>query len=124
MKKHLSAVWAALCIITLTAPFYPLQAQSPTFEQKLARVTERAEFAHSRFGIEFYSLDTGKVVYALNSQQLFVPGSTTKLVTAGTALELLGGTTVSGPASIAPDRSMATAIFRSTWFGWRAAFGI
>jgi len=51
---------------------------------------ERPEFAHSRFGIQFYSMDSGKVLYELNAQQLFVPGSTTKLFTEGTALELLG----------------------------------
>ena len=51
----------------------------------------RPEFAHSRFGIEFLTADTGTVVYALNSPQLFVPGSTTKLLSAGTMLELMGG---------------------------------
>lgn len=50
----------------------------------------RPEFAHSRFGVSIWSLDTGKPVYELNAQQLFVPGSTTKLLTEGTALELLG----------------------------------
>src|SRR5580693_55515 len=48
-------------------------------------------FAQSGFGIKFYSIDSGKSVYELNPQQLFVPGSTTKLLTEGTALELLGG---------------------------------
>src|ERR1700720_3544709 len=67
-------------------------AQSQTtLEQGIKKVMDRPEFAHSRFGIQFYSMDTGKVVYELNSPQLFVPGSTTKLLSAGTALELLGG---------------------------------
>jgi N-acyl-D-amino-acid deacylase len=70
----------------------PLLAQSDaTLEQRIKKIMERPEFAHSRFGAKFYSMDTGKVVYELNSQQLFVPGSTTKLLTEGTALELLGG---------------------------------
>jgi PBP4 family serine-type D-alanyl-D-alanine carboxypeptidase len=70
----------------------PLPAQSDgTLEQRIKKIMDRAEFAHARFGIKFYSMDTGKVVYELNSQQLFVPGSTTKLLTEGTALELLGG---------------------------------
>jgi dihydroorotase/N-acyl-D-amino-acid deacylase len=46
---------------------------------------------HSRFGIKFISADSGDAIYELNSPQLFVPGSTTKLLSAGTALELLGG---------------------------------
>ena len=67
------------------------QAQSETdLEKQIQKVTGRPEFAHSRFGIAIWSLDTGKPVYELNSQQLFVPGSTTKLLTEGTALELLG----------------------------------
>src|ERR1700733_3457789 len=69
-----------------------LFAQSEaTLEQRIKRIMDRPEFARSRFGIKFYSIDSGKSVYELNSQQLFVPGSTTKLLTEGTALELLGG---------------------------------
>ena len=69
-----------------------LFAQSEgTLEQRIKKIMDRPEFAHSRFGVEFYSIDSGKSVYELNSQQLFVPGSTTKLLTEGTALELLGG---------------------------------
>jgi PBP4 family serine-type D-alanyl-D-alanine carboxypeptidase len=69
-----------------------LFAQSEgTLEQRIKKIMERPEFAHSRFGVEFRSMDSGKVVYELNAQQLFVPGSTTKLLTEGTALELLGG---------------------------------
>ena len=61
-----------------------------TLEQRVKRVMARPEFAHSRFGIKFISAESGDVVYELNSPQLFVPGSTTKLLSAGTALELLG----------------------------------
>ncbi len=61
-----------------------------TLEQRLKKIMDRPEFAHSRFGIKFISAESGDVVYELNSPQLFVPGSTTKLLSAGTALELLG----------------------------------
>src|SRR5229473_1480683 len=63
---------------------------STTLEQRLRNIMNRPEFAHSRFGIKFISAESGDVVYELNSPQLFVPGSTTKLLSAGTALELLG----------------------------------
>jgi PBP4 family serine-type D-alanyl-D-alanine carboxypeptidase len=59
-------------------------------EQKIAAIMARPEYAHSRFGMEFYSLDTHKVVFSLNEQQFFVPGSTTKLLSEGTAMKLLG----------------------------------
>jgi N-acyl-D-amino-acid deacylase len=68
------------------------RAQSgATLERRIKKIMERPEFAHSRFGIKFIAADTGNAVYELNSPQLFVPGSTTKLLTEGTALELLGG---------------------------------
>src|SRR5437868_5033352 len=63
---------------------------SATLEQRIKQIMARPEFAHSRFGIKFISADSGDVIYELNSPQLFVPGSTTKLLSAGTALELLG----------------------------------
>src|SRR5215467_2118004 len=68
-----------------------LCAQQPAaLDKRIKAVMARPEFAHSRFGIEFYSVDTGRPVYTLNEQELFVPGSTTKLLTEGTALELFG----------------------------------
>ena len=60
-------------------------------DAQIQRIMDRPEFAHSTFGIEFYSIDSGKVIYERNVGKLMVPGSTTKLVTEGTALELLGG---------------------------------
>jgi D-alanyl-D-alanine carboxypeptidase/D-alanyl-D-alanine-endopeptidase (penicillin-binding protein 4) len=68
------------------------RAQSTfTLTERIQRVVSRAEFAHANFGIEFYSLDSGKVIYALNPEKLFVPASTTKLLTEGTLLAKLGG---------------------------------
>lgn len=68
-----------------------MQAQpDATLEARIQKIMSRPEFAHSRFGLEFMDAQTGKVVYALNAPQLFVPGSTTKLLSEGTALELLG----------------------------------
>ena len=46
----------------------------------------RPEFARSDFGIEFLDVQSGEVVYALNADKLFVPASTTKLLTEGTVL--------------------------------------
>jgi PBP4 family serine-type D-alanyl-D-alanine carboxypeptidase len=94
MRKTPSAILLALVAALLLggASNHTLFAQSEaTLEQRIRKVMDRPEFAHSRFGIKFYSMDSGKVVYELNPQQLFVPGSTTKLLTEGTALELLGG---------------------------------
>src|SRR5437879_4711920 len=76
-------------ILALQAP--PSRAQSESsLSQRIQKVISRPEFAHANFGIEFYSLDTGKVVYALNADKLFVPATTTKIITEGTLLATLG----------------------------------
>jgi N-acyl-D-amino-acid deacylase len=67
-----------------------LAQSDKNLELRIKKIMDRPEFAHSRFGIKFISAQTEDVVYELNSPQLFVPGSTTKLLSAGTALELLG----------------------------------
>jgi D-alanyl-D-alanine carboxypeptidase/D-alanyl-D-alanine-endopeptidase (penicillin-binding protein 4) len=69
----------------------PVRAQSESsLPQRIQKVMSRPEFAHANFGIEFYSLDAGKVIYALNADKLFVPASTTKTLTEGTLLAKLG----------------------------------
>jgi PBP4 family serine-type D-alanyl-D-alanine carboxypeptidase len=90
LKKMYCPVIAHLfACITLVAI---AQGQSEQdFQQRIQAIMSRPEFAHSRFGIEFYSLERSQLIYALNEQQFFVPGSTTKLLTEGAALELLGG---------------------------------
>ncbi len=61
-----------------------------SLDSKVSEIADRPEYKHSSFGIEVYSLDEKKVVYALNADKFFTPASTTKLLTEGSALELLG----------------------------------
>jgi len=89
MTKYLPSF---LLLLVLGGPPAPLHAQSgPSLPQRIQSVMMRPEFAHTSFGIEFYSLDRGQIIYQLNPNKLMVPGSTTKLFTEGTVLELLGG---------------------------------
>jgi dihydroorotase/N-acyl-D-amino-acid deacylase len=92
---HSAAIAAALCLaIVLIAAPRPLraqaQSQSTSLADRIQKVMDRPEFARANFGIEFYSLETGKVVYSLNANKLFVPASTTKTLTEGTVLAKLG----------------------------------
>ena len=83
---------AALCfaILPIAAP-QALRAQSTaTLAERIQKVMDRPEFARANFGIEFYDIATGKVVYSLNANKLFVPASTTKTLTEGTVLAKLG----------------------------------
>lgn len=80
------------CAATMVIGLAGASAAQPgvSLADRIQRIVDRPEFRHAIFGIEFYSLDSGKPVYTLNADKLFVPGSTTKLLTEGTALELLG----------------------------------
>src|SRR5258708_7680300 len=88
--RTLLLLW--LLLSTATAFLTPnVKAQSePTLAERIQKVISRPEFAHANFGIEFYSLDTGKILYALNADKLFVPASTTKILTEGALLAKLG----------------------------------
>jgi D-alanyl-D-alanine carboxypeptidase/D-alanyl-D-alanine-endopeptidase (penicillin-binding protein 4) len=74
----------------LLLPPHICAQSSATLAERIQKVMNRPEFAHANFGIKFVSLDTGKVLYSLNADKLFVPASTTKLLTEGTVLAKLG----------------------------------
>jgi len=89
-KKTLLAM-VAVAVIATTAASTGVAAQSPaSLADRIQRIIDRPEFRRAMFGIEFYSLDSSRPIYTLNAEKLFVPGSTTKLLTEGTALELMG----------------------------------
>ncbi len=82
---------AVLFVYFFTLQAIPTRAQSDnSLAQRIQKVINRPEFSHANFGIEFYSLDTAKVLYSLNADKLFVPASTTKTLTEGTLLAKLG----------------------------------
>jgi D-alanyl-D-alanine carboxypeptidase/D-alanyl-D-alanine-endopeptidase (penicillin-binding protein 4) len=93
-------IWAAIAsALTPTQSF----AQTQTaFQMRFRAIMSRPEYKHSRFGVEVYSLEESKVIYSWNPQELFVPGSTTKILSVGSALELLG-----------PDFRFHTKIYRT-----------
>lgn len=68
----------------------PLAQRAPSVTDKIHEIWSRPEFVHASFGVAVYDLDAKKQLVGLNAEQLFTPGSTTKLLTMGTALALLG----------------------------------
>src|SRR6516165_3163847 len=77
--------------VLLACSAMALYAQSAdSLASRVEKIISRPEFAHSNFGIEFDDLESGKVLYSLNAEKLFVPASTTKLLTEGTVLAKLG----------------------------------
>ncbi|MFY9804625.1 MAG: D-alanyl-D-alanine carboxypeptidase/D-alanyl-D-alanine-endopeptidase [Candidatus Acidiferrales bacterium] len=100
----------ALAGILSWASSAPAQNDS-ALAARIREITSRPEYMHSSFGIAVYSLDDDKILYSLNGQQLFTPASTTKLLTEGTALELLGPdyrfhTRVYRTGAVAPDGTL------------------
>lgn len=81
-------LWTFL-FVSITADTTSAQS-AQTLTERIQQVINRPEFAHANFGIEFYALDSGKVVYTLNGDKMFVPASTTKILTEGTLLAKLG----------------------------------
>jgi N-acyl-D-amino-acid deacylase len=77
---------AALC----ARPAPAQNAAPPVLAERIRKIMERPEFAHANFGIEFYSPETGEVIYALNEHKLFTPASTTKTLTEGAVLASFG----------------------------------
>ena len=88
-RKLLVSCACAVLFLAVARPL--LRAQSAaTLAERIQKVIARPEFAHANFGIKFVSLDTGKILYSLNADKLFVPASTTKLLTEGTVLAKFG----------------------------------
>jgi D-alanyl-D-alanine carboxypeptidase len=79
-----------LCMSIATLSASAQTAAPPTFSDVVQQVINRPVYRHALFGIEIYSLDSQKCLYSLNGDKLFTPGSTTKLLTEGTALQLFG----------------------------------
>jgi dihydroorotase/N-acyl-D-amino-acid deacylase len=84
-------ILSVLGVASLWCPSSLSAQTADTLEQRIKKIMDRPEFAHSRFGLKFIAADTGNSIYELNAAQLFVPGSTTKLLSEGTMLEILGG---------------------------------
>lgn len=84
------AVAAALALSTAALPAQARAQNDPALAQRIEQIINRPEFKHALWGIEFYDLEAERPIYTLNEEKLFVPGSTTKLLSVGTALAKLG----------------------------------
>src|SRR5690348_14226064 len=96
--------------LTVAVALSSVHAQSPgssvvatnALASTIDAIVNRPEYRHAFFGIAIFSLDTHQPIYQLNADKFFVPGSTTKLLTEGTVLELLG-----------PDHRFHTRVYRT-----------
>ena len=101
--RHHRAALSLLLLALVSFCALPLTAEPPaSLAARIHKIIQRPEFWHAFWGIEFFDLDAGRPVYQLNADKLFIPGSTTKLLTEGTALALLG-----------PDHRFTTRVYRT-----------
>lgn len=64
--------------------------QMDNFSVAFQRFLGTPLYQHSWWGLLVEDLETGRIIYALNPDKMFVPGSTTKLYTTAAALDSLG----------------------------------
>lgn len=105
--RSLSTLSLTLCLATALHAQQPAGMPRPsdpgtTLASRVQQVMDRPEFEHAFFGIAFYSLADGRMIWSHNPEKLFAAASTTKLVTMGTALQLLG-----------PDYRFHTRVYRT-----------
>ncbi|WP_308016299.1 D-alanyl-D-alanine carboxypeptidase/D-alanyl-D-alanine endopeptidase [Nonomuraea aurantiaca] len=62
----------------------------PAVAAGIQEIIRRPEFQGSRWGMRFCSLRSGEDLYAMNTDQLFIAGSSFKIFPAGTAFSTLG----------------------------------
>src|SRR6267154_4309163 len=62
----------------------------PSLKKQIENILSQPDLSRGFWGIEIRSLDSGKVLYAINSDKLFTPASNTKLFTTAATLALIG----------------------------------
>ena len=65
-------------------------SESSSFDSNLSEITSAPRYTHASWGIIVADPATGKTIYESNADQMYVPGSTTKLFSSAAALEALG----------------------------------
>jgi D-alanyl-D-alanine carboxypeptidase/D-alanyl-D-alanine-endopeptidase (penicillin-binding protein 4) len=80
---------AALGVLT-TLVAQAAAATPPTFSAAIDGIVARPPLAHAIVAAEVYDLDTKRTIYVRNPNALMEAASTTKLLTEGTSLALLG----------------------------------
>lgn len=100
--KSIRTKWLLLAVVSLVSPYGNAAQQPSNLASSIQKIIDRPEFKHANFGVEFYDLATNTVVYSLNSDKLFTPASTTKLLTEGAVLAKFG-----------KDYRFRTAIYRT-----------
>ena len=91
-KKLIKSNFIEIVAVVLLVFSIPVGASPASeIEQQMDRVFSDPSFHRALWGVKVVSLDTGKVLYERNAHKLFIPASNMKIITAASALSVLGG---------------------------------
>ncbi len=89
MKRKLS--WIIGLTVGIASCFYSnLEANESIIPQEILKIMQQPKYKHANWGIFVKDGETQQVLYDLNSIQLFLPGSTTKLFSVAALLHAYG----------------------------------
>lgn len=93
-KRALSALLLIICLqgfsIAGTATARKASSHSKSLAEQIKAILSPPELARAHWGIDVVEQPSGKVLYSLNSDQLFLPASNAKLFTTAAALAIAG----------------------------------
>ena len=61
-----------------------------SFKSSVEKLLQQEEYKNASVGMNVIDLNSGETVFKLNPDKLLIPASTMKMITSGTALEILG----------------------------------
>jgi serine-type D-Ala-D-Ala carboxypeptidase/endopeptidase (penicillin-binding protein 4) len=109
MPRFGRSVSGVLALLLLSLEMFAAPARKPAHKRSLAEqiksILDQPQLVRAHWGIDVVDLESGKSLYSLNADQLFLPASNAKLFTTAAALSLAGPdysfrTTVEGAGRI------------------------
>ncbi len=86
--SHAAAVLALLLLQSVA--FAANKPEKKDLARQIQAIVHQPGFSRAHWGIDVVDLESGKVIYALNSDHLFLPASNAKLLSTSAALTLAG----------------------------------
>ena len=124
-QKRVFAVLLLLVCLQISAPAqsrkHPAAAKTKVtahksdLAEKINAILSQPQFAIAHWGMDAVDLATGKTIYSLNQDQLFMPASNMKLFTTAAVLATAGRTIAFIPRWRPPARLTRTGSCKAIW---------
>lgn len=82
-------VWFLACMLCIGA-FINLEGEEQNLPEKMLKIMQQPKYQHSYWGIFAKDIETGATLFDVNSNQLFLPGSVSKLFPVAALLHTYG----------------------------------